>query len=104
MRRVRVGAASAANGSSTWSLIARERSPRARRVVAARVMEVERGAVVDQPQPPVPHQHVGVARRAVDVASRTRRTRRSAEASAGVGRVGDRVERDRARQVVERRG
>ena len=36
--------------------------------VAPAMMEVQRGTVIDQPQPPVPHEHVGVARRAVHVA------------------------------------
>src|SRR3546814_3319619 len=64
-------------------------------------MEVQRRAVVDQVQLAVPHQQVGVARGAVDVGDQgvepddRRRQRR-------VGLLDQRVEVDRAGQVVER--
>ena len=45
----------------------RERAIGMRLRVEAPVVEVERGAVVDQPQPVVPDQQVRVARGAVDV-------------------------------------
>ena len=45
----------------------RERAQRLGGRVLPRVLQVERGAVVDQPQPAVPEQQVGVLRRAVDV-------------------------------------
>ena len=54
----------------------RERPLGLGRRVLPGVLAVERGAVVDQPQAPVPAQQVGVLRRAVDVRARARPARR----------------------------
>ncbi len=65
------------------------------------MVEVERGAVIDQPEPVVPDEHVGVARRAVEVAHE-RVEPDDARRELGVGLPRERIERDRAGQVVER--
>ena len=65
------------------------------------MMEDEGGAVVDEPQPPVPAQHVGVARGAVHVGDEgvePHDRRRELEAR----RLGQQVEGDRPGQEVER--
>ena len=72
-------------------------------VVGPVVVEVERRAVVDQPELAVPDQQVGVARRAVDVGDEGVEPD-DARGELGVGLRGERVEGDRARQVVEARG
>ena len=101
-RRVDLARARVASGSSTWSLISGTGSPARSTIVVRRVVEVERRAVVDQPEPVVPHQHVGVARRAVDVGDvgvePDDRARRAS--ASGCSASGSNV--DRARQVVER--
>ena len=51
--------------------------------VAPRVLDVERRPVVDQPEPPVPHEHVRVPRRCGRRSRRARRTRRRRAANSG---------------------
>jgi len=65
------------------------------------MMEVERRAVVDEPELAVPDQHVGVARRSIEVGDESVEPD-DARRELGVGLPGERVERDRAGQVVER--
>jgi hypothetical protein len=65
------------------------------------VLEVERGAVVDEPEPLVPLEQVGVPRGAVDVRDE-RVEEHDARSGRRVGReAGDRIEGDAAGQVVE---
>ena len=91
---------SAANGSSTWSRISGERVQRRAPDRRAGVMEVERRAVVDQPELAMPDQHVGVARRAVEVGDEGVEPD-DARGELGIGLAGERVEGERAGQVVE---
>src|SRR5829696_9685491 len=71
-----------------------------RRVLPS-VLQVERGAVVDQPQPPVPQQQVRVLRRAVDVrAQGVEPDDLGGHLRAG-RRAGRRVVRERAGEEVE---
>jgi len=59
-------------------------------------MKVERGAVIDQPQLSMPHQHVGVARRAIDIA-RERIEPDDGRGEQRVWPIRDRIEGDRTR-------
>ena len=70
-------------------------------VVAAGMMEVQGRPVIDHPQLPMPDQQVRVPRRTVDVHDE-RVEPHDLRCKRAVGRVGDRVERRRAGQVVER--
>ena len=65
------------------------------------MVEVQRGAVVDQIEPAVPHQQVGVARRAVDVADEGIEPD-DARRQVRIGLFGNGVEVHSARQVVHR--
>jgi len=69
-------------------------------VIDPGMMEIERGAMVDEPEAPVPHQQVRVARRAIDVGYI------SVEpddfgGEVRLGLLDNRVECDRAGQVVK---
>ena len=65
------------------------------------MVEVQARAVIDQPQLAVPDEQVGIAHRPIDVADvgiEPHQPRRDI----GVGRVDERIEHHRARQVIER--
>ena len=64
-------------------------------------MKVERRAVVDQPQPAVPHQHVRVARSAIDV-GHERIEPHDRRCELRRWRIDDRIESRRAGQIIER--
>ena len=85
-------ASARARGSSTWSLDRGERvaAPAPVAVPAGRVVEVERRAVVDQPQAAVPHQQVGVARRCGRRWSRSASNQTMRDGELGVEAVGRR--------------
>ena len=78
----------------------RERFRGARQIVAASVVEIERGAVIDEMEAPVPDEQVRVARGTVNVvryaSNHTMRTR------VRVRPFRERVEHDGAGQIVER--
>ena len=79
-----------------------ERAAGMRVRVAPGVVDVQRGAVVDQPRPAVPDEQVRVPRRAVGVRRRARRARRRRPRQSGSGRaIGRRAEGHRAGQEVE---
>ncbi len=64
-------------------------------------MEVERGAMIDQPQLPMPHQHVRIARRAIDVTD-VRVEPDDARAELDRRLIDAGIEHDRSWQVVQR--
>src|SRR5687767_256210 len=81
----------------------RERAAASHAVIVPRVMEKERRAVVDQPEPAVPHQEIAVARRAIDVGNQGVEPddlRRQAF-FAGHRSVDQWIEGDRAWKVIE---
>ena len=78
----------------------RKRVQRRGRIVEPGMVEVERRAVVDEPELAMPDQHVGVARGPVEVGDEGVEPD-DARGELGIGRVGQRVEGERAGQVVE---
>src|SRR5258708_37804294 len=47
----------------------RERRQRVSVALIPGVMEIEGSAMIDEPQPPMPHQHIDVARGSIDIAN-----------------------------------
>ena len=90
-----------AYGSSTWSRIASKRPCSWPATGVSGVVEVQRGAVVDQPEAVVPPEEVRVLRRAIDVRhERVEPDDVGGEVGIGGG-AGGRAERQRARQEVD---
>ena len=107
--RASASAIEPAQGSRTWSRMAGKGRPRVGRRVAPGVLAVQRGAVVDQPEPPVPGEQVGVLRRAVDVrGQRVEPDDRGGELGRRLGadgrRVGQRAGEEVEPDVAARRG
>src|SRR5262249_58996166 len=75
--------------------------PAAVEVVVPSVMEVEGGAVINEPESPMPHQHVRVARRSVNIRhiSVEPNDRRG---EIRVGTLRNRIKRHGTRKIVER--
>ena len=98
-RRVDLGDA-ARPGQQHMVADQRKRIQRRRRIAEPGVVEVERRAVVDEPELAMPDQHVGVARGPVEVGHEGVEPD-DARGELGIGRVGERVEGEGAREVVE---